>query len=257
MIQPGKMSIVSLALVLSCCSFLLLSACVRLRPIPSAEEIDKLMASVPPPPSTPVYAAKAFTPGASLKTKEGVVQFSENRVGELLLPSGKIVASDVFFSSLAPPPLDRAVTPGKYPVSIAIAHYPSNGGQRIAFAKVAFSTAPIVSWQLASEEGAPEQRRKNAVYGYGVDSGTGCFTDFETANEMHRMPDTKALCDRIIAALDGSLPPDCRNADLLISPGHNLVAFSSGVGDGLYVSYWGLDAKGKVCALVTDFDLFP
>ena len=213
MIQRRNLSIVSFALVLSFCSLVLLSACGR--PIPSAEEIDKLMASVPPPPSTPVHAAKAFTPGASLKTKDGVVQFSEKRVGDLLLPSGKIVASDVFFSSLAPPPLDRTVTPGKYPVSIAIARFPSNGGQRIAFDKVAFSSAPIVSWELATEEGAPEQRRKNAVYGYGVDSGTGCFTDFETANEMKRMSNSKALCDRIIAALEGSLPPDCSNADLL------------------------------------------
>ena len=37
----------------------------------------------------------------------------------------------------------------------------------------------------------------------------------------------------------------------------NIVAFSSGCGDGAYASYWGYDSTGNLVSLVTDFSLFP
>lgn len=206
-------------------------------------------------PSSPMWANKAFTPGASLKTKDEMVQFSEQNVGELSLPSGKVVASDVFFSSLGQLPLNKSVPSGKYPVSILIARYFSSGAQNIAFAKITFNKAPIVSWELATTDSDTGFGSKTVHSRYPVDSGTGCFTDLETAKEMSRLADTSSLNDRIIAALGASTPPGCNNADILISEGRNLICFSSGFGDGSYASYWGLDADGKVCALVTDFDL--
>jgi hypothetical protein len=36
----------------------------------------------------------------------------------------------------------------------------------------------------------------------------------------------------------------------------NIICFSSGFGDGCYPSFFGWDAEGKVCALITDFCLF-
>lgn len=36
----------------------------------------------------------------------------------------------------------------------------------------------------------------------------------------------------------------------------NLIAFSSGLGDGCYPSYFGLDEKGNPMILVTDFGVF-
>ncbi|NET37521.1 MAG: DUF4241 domain-containing protein [Cyanothece sp. SIO1E1] len=38
--------------------------------------------------------------------------------------------------------------------------------------------------------------------------------------------------------------------------GANVIAFSSGWGDGGYASYWGYDAKGNLASLVTDFACF-
>ena len=37
----------------------------------------------------------------------------------------------------------------------------------------------------------------------------------------------------------------------------NLIAFSSGWGDGGYASFWGYDEKDNITSLVTDFALFP
>ena len=36
----------------------------------------------------------------------------------------------------------------------------------------------------------------------------------------------------------------------------NLIAFSSGLGDGLYATYAGLDSQGNVIVVVTDFMVF-
>jgi hypothetical protein len=36
----------------------------------------------------------------------------------------------------------------------------------------------------------------------------------------------------------------------------NCVAFMSGYGDGIYSSYWGLDASGAPVCLTTDFEVF-
>jgi hypothetical protein len=37
---------------------------------------------------------------------------------------------------------------------------------------------------------------------------------------------------------------------------HNLVSFTTGMGDGHYATYIGYDANGKICRLLSDFDLF-
>jgi hypothetical protein len=46
-------------------------------------------------------------------------------------------------------------------------------------------------------------------------------------------------------------------AELVVDPdtGANLVAFSSGYGDGAYPSFWGIDESGELCCLVTDFGI--
>ena len=44
---------------------------------------------------------------------------------------------------------------------------------------------------------------------------------------------------------------------LIGSSGLNVAVFSSGVGDGLYESLWGLDANDEPACLVTDFGLLP
>jgi hypothetical protein len=37
----------------------------------------------------------------------------------------------------------------------------------------------------------------------------------------------------------------------------NLIAFSSGYGDGAYATYAGYNANGELCAVVTDFGVVP
>ena len=60
----------------------------------------------------------------------------------------------------------------------------------------------------------------------------------------------------LIAEMDKTYRPTWSWSNLKL-PDANLVAFSSGCGDGVYASYGGFDANGKVAIVLTDFGLVP
>lgn len=124
----------------------------------------------------------------------------------------------------------------------------------MACAMVRFLPDPAVSWEMAV---LPNQNLADLpvgkFYGYGVDAGMGCFLDARTVESLSE-DDKESLHSRLIDEMN-------RNAgqwgELILDPETqvNLLGFSSGLGDGAYPSYWGLDAAGRLCCLVTDFGL--
>jgi Protein of unknown function (DUF4241) len=167
-------------------------------------------------------------------------------IADLILPSGRIAACDPsFFGGMYPiTPFTRGVPRGTYRVSLSLFL------RTVACAKVQFSPADAVRWEMALWPGQDLATLKvGGIFGYGVDIGTGCFLD---AEELARLGDAEqqSLCDEIVAALEGE-----SWASVPIDPSGpaNVVAFSSGDGDGAYASYWGFDASGRICSLVTDF----
>ena len=89
-------------------------------------------------------------------------------------------------------------------------------------------------------------------FGYGVDSGNGSF--FSPEAGAAAMADA-GFVDRLVAALNRAPNSSWGWADLVVDPGTgaNIVAFSSGFGDGAYATYVGLDASGGPVAFMTDF----
>ena len=96
------------------------------------------------------------------------------------------------------------------------------------------------------------------VFGYGVDSGTGCFMDEETARLVVEELDAEEFSDALIGEMDKTYENtwSWANLELETGKGATIVAFSTGIGDGMYASYFGLDESGEVVSLVTDFSLF-
>src|SRR5207249_2201905 len=106
--------------------------------------------------------------------------------------------------------------------------------------------------------------------GYSVDSGLGAFMD-----ELARRRFVKAMKDfyedrpdenYYVERLASSFKQNAENPDdpedagawaMEILPGTNLnvAMFASGVGDGWYESYWGLDDDGNPVSIVTDFGI--
>lgn len=203
-------------------------------------------------------------------------EVSQARVETLSLPTGRLVACDPLVFLRGADPFARPVKAGEHAVWL---------GQRedeTAFAMVRFGNGKIATWEVAR---CPGEEEVEGWPGYGVDSGVGCFVDLSAVEAFIR--DDDALEERLAGkleeeAIDADDPLAYHEARQRLrdeagdplggivealgrkravsvildeKSGANLVAFRTGAGDGVYASFWGLDAKGKPVCLVTDFGL--
>lgn len=209
----------------------------------------------------------AFTQGRRFRRGEKEYEMEVVQIGELYLPTGKIVASDPSdLESRIEEYFEREVPPGKYPVELAIRH-PFPLGEPRNFARTAcmrirFCDEPIAEWIIATtHEQNPDDLLPFQIYGYGVDAGMGSFADtagLVAAYQRYEDEGKDIFEDFYIGQLLPAIEAaDWQNANILIDPttGANLIVCSSGEGDGYYGSYWGLSAAGKTVSLVTDFGL--
>ena len=163
--------------------------------------------------------------------------------GQLVLPTGRIVAADPMLLGEAPP-FERAVPPGRYPVVLSM----KNG--LVAAATIVTARGVPDRWEIALPKGmkrlvSPRLRRPNISpsYGYPVDSATGAFLDASVVGEIE---DNERLIDRLIGTR-------ARNRCHKAGRGAATIAvFQSGAGDGTYGTYFGLRGDELVC-VTTDF----
>lgn len=175
-------------------------------------------------------------------------------LGELFLPTGKIVANDplCLFETI---PFEKAVAPGKYPVTLYLLHIDTD--TRVAFAEIRFSDTTPVSFELATRDGDDiSTLKEDEFFGYGVDSGTGGFMDYETCLEYEKKLDASEdfSWEELDAMLEKSYVYTYSTANICLPESEkNLAVFSSGYGDGAYPSFWGFDQNSQPCYLITDF----
>lgn len=201
--------------------------------------------------------------GEKLSTSVGDITFTTHSVGELILTSGRLVACD----PLAFPdtePFARFLIPGSYPVSLIIAHYPKNNDQRVAYAIIRISEQTAVKWELGfSSEEEINLLSKEDSLGYPVDSGVGCFMDFDAVKILDdsiyyaytAKTQEESLIDLIQDELRKNYRPTWDWANICIDEYTklNIIAFSSGVGDGIYPTYFGYDIEDKIVTVITEF----
>ncbi len=185
-----------------------------------------------------------------LKNRQDDISIREQSLGMLNLPTGKIVANDPVIM-YQKDPFERTVAPGQYPVMLYVAHISTD--QRVAFAEIRFTQELPVEFELATIEGDDISRLgDDDFFGYGVDAGTGGFMDEITCDELEKSTDD--MFDLLDDALEESYVPTYDTANVCLPDSeHNIVAFSSGYGDGSYPTFWGFDKNGELCSLITDF----
>ncbi len=171
---------------------------------------------------------------------------------DLDLSSGQIVGSDAFVHDARP--FTQRFKPGKYSLVLGVADF--SGDERVAFALVRLVPVGVQRWELALTEGQdPAKLKPGEVYGYPVDSGTGCLADPGACQVLYDANDgTMALFDLITDEMD-RVYKHTRSWVHVETPQGSAAMFSSGFGDGVYASYFGLNAQGGVVALVTDFGI--
>ena len=205
------------------------------RAVPPAASVDNVLSRlfgrrVPLDPAR-LFALTA-EPGNKLPHSITVIH---QELGELELPEGRVVACDPHDPGV---PLARRVPPRRCPVQLRVADL---GGrdQRTAAVLLRVDDAPPVRWE-------PDG------HGLSVDSATGCLAGPRALAALHA-PDARGTqpLDRLVEALGETERSTWCWANHTVGPGGNVVAFSTGYGDGSYPVFWGLAADGgPVCLLV-------
>ena len=196
------------------------------------------------------------------------VTISTHQIGALVLTSGELLAWDLFMIPDNRYVFKKRLKPGRYPVDISVADLRPAGHSRIACARLNLSEGPTVRWEVAAIHN-PDHESNEDIDNYGVDSGTGSFMDADAAQALAPLvweaqngtDKFEEFCDKVIAemekhSLDQHSSASWANIRLDEASEANVIAFSSGWGDGGYASYWGYDATGGLTSLVTDFALF-
>lgn len=178
------------------------------------------------------------------------------RLGDLQVPTGEIVASD-FLVNPEFPAFARKVPVGAYPVVL----YQSQSQYRNAIAELRIKPGVPIKWEMATIPGQEVSTlKKDEMFGYPVDAGTRSFYDkaaykLMQKREQQEREQNPKYDNYFSDVLSNEYDQHVMHHPV---PGNpvNVAVFSSGWGDGVYASYWGLDAEGEALVLITYFDVF-
>jgi hypothetical protein len=246
----------SMAMAGGVMGIVLIAVLFTLRPVigPSGSNLTDSQATFAPPPFEvlgPEGLFAAYEELGSVTVGGRAATLSVSRAEDLVLTSGRILASDAFF--LDTPPFSVMLPAGRH--HVLLLHVTDAGGSSVAAAMVRAGGGRPVRWEGAR---TPAQSTSEEPFAYGVDSGTGSFASPEAVGRLRSLPEdvANALVDGLIAAY-GSGPDYKQTAAMTVDPasGANVVTFTSGYGDGGYASWFGFDASGNAVALLTSFDL--
>lgn len=183
--------------------------------------------------------------------KVGTETLRHRPMGNLVLSTGQLVACDPFVGPDAEP-FRMALPCGSFPVILSVAEIHSD--QRVAFASIRFKKTIPARWEMmASAKHDPAMLKTGDIVGYGVDSATGCFMDKSTGQTLtQKMNESEDFAEGMSIEIEKTYRHTWSWLNMNLGNG-NLIAFSSGFGDGLYATYAGFDAQGDVTVVVTDF----
>ena len=185
-------------------------------------------------------SAGTLPPGIALIDEpEAFVPTEDMIIDGLELPTGRVAVGE-FLEDLEP--LDIGIEPGVYPVRLALARYPGQDFDRVAFASLVVSDRPTARWELA--------------HVIAVDGGTTTFTSAEGASMLAFDPTTEAAdWQRLEHIWDSLTAHDNLGTEAGIEGSVNMVMTSAGVGDGGYQVFLGYDAADLPTRVVVDFAL--
>jgi hypothetical protein len=229
------------------------SACKNIVTPPlSTEKLDTISTVPARITAQPLLLESAFVKGTTQVVNNATINFYGVNIGKLKIPTGRIIACDPYLIEEYGNAFTQVFPTGEFPMQLAIAKF--DNGEQLAFARIQFSDAPVAKWEVALlKDQKPVAVNSEKKHGYVVDAGLGIFMD-EAAKA--------ALDKNLLVQPESALYKEMekhyhhRWRHAVYNFGnHNLAAFSTGFGDGRYVTYIGFDDSGKPCRLVTDFEI--
>lgn len=180
------------------------------------------------------------------------IEFFPLDIGRLKVNSGKLIAGDPaeLFDTA---PFKYDFPKGEFPVEVAIARMPQI--DRIGFARVRFSNEKVHEWEFAIEAGDADTLVVGEdYYGYETASALWTFIDSTSASYLNEMNIYKYWKNVILGNIGDN---QAKHIIQLPFPYEytNLAVIETGMGNGYYSTYIGLDTKGNICQLLVDFEI--
>ncbi|MFP3812700.1 DUF4241 domain-containing protein [Bacillus sp. SIMBA_005] len=177
-------------------------------------------------------------------SQEGHQLFAK-QLGYIEITGGHIVACDPFDSD-GDQSFTRKVTLGKYPIILVVKRLES-GDERVAYAMIKFPNEQAIKWELATRAGQDlKNLKEDEFFGYGVNTGMGCFMDAEAALYLQAYEDKRYKEDNVFYLYEEfaeALEQNYKHTwDWLVTRFHDKVdiaVFTTGFGDGMYPSFGG------------------
>lgn len=192
-------------------------------------------------------------------------------LGDLHLPTGRIIACDPMTELEDAKPYMQTVPIGVYPVQACV--IPSEKrGDRYACVRVRITDAQPARYEcgMTGKENIDEPINPGDFYGFGVDAGVGCIADVRTRDEA-------VACTRQLVAAGDLEEWETPFEEALAEnakahpkyqteygdwvnwavPGtdDNVIVTTSGWGDGCYAVYFAYDESGAICGLYVPYIL--
>lgn len=192
-------------------------------------------------------------------------------MGQCEFKTGRIITADPLCYLQNPDnvcPKEKRITPGTYPVQLSVMNS-DMVGIRIVGARLKLSEAQAVSYEPADCVEEYQGEVRNVFPGFPVECGMGCFCDEQSAQSYweflrawYQEHEDGNIYDDYFAQLFAESykkVPDYQREDgdflLWNNPldDSQIAMFATGMGDGFYSDYWGIDASGNLCELVIIF----
>ncbi len=194
------------------------------------------------------------------------------QAGEVDFPTGEVVLADPlsYLGTRYETVLGRRIPAGRYPVELSVCRS-RVAGMRVAAAKLQISCRQAVRYEIAMAKGNEREDfgKPNVWTFFGVDAGLACFADVRTSKDFglfiekweRENPGKNKYVDYFGPLFRKSYEanPDLQSQEgnflkwQLPETGQRIVLFSSGMGDGIFSGYWGLDEAGEIVSLVVPF----
>ncbi len=203
----------------------------------------------------------------------GMDKMIVHNLGVANFPTGRIITADplcYLASNEYCPELDKEISPGQYPIDIAI--FKNDYELRMCTLRLKIKDTLPISYKqaqptlkttvLVAEDGI--------LAGFPVDAGMVTICDVATAEKYrefinewkHHNPDKDYYEDYFAKRFAKSQTkfPDRQRSDGDFILWRDLPMVASGFGDGFYNAYWGYDDNGEICELIIPMvnpELFP
>lgn len=195
----------------------------------------------------------------------GRVPFKVYHLGELILPTGQLVACDPL-SCLSIDPFPLKIEPGIYNtcVSVATVLYGNEILELVAFSQVISRHRQPIKWEPIASISKSGKVIYDA-YCYTVAASTGSYMDnlaveiLDDDDRDYEKSYIYEITEEIELFSQKKLTQsEWRSANVCVDPssGANVIAFIPGWGNGDYLSYAGYDEMSNLVSLVTDFGIF-